>query len=415
MKIIVAHPAQQHSYRLSIALNRIGYLNKYVTTVYCKKPSFTYFICRFLSGELKKKAQQRHCKELDDLQVVQFCECEGLFKLLCMYFKPLKKFYKRIKYHTADRFAKKVAKYAIKNNVDMVITYDDSSPIMFEILKKKAPHIKRVLDVSAANRLYMRNIYDKDIELAPSFAERLKSECSIVWDDKSIDRNIRELASSQWFIVPSKFVSNSLKFSGINDERIIFCPYGVDISMFQCKTFAPPIKPVRFVYVGVPGEYKGISYLMKAFEKVSEKDANLTIIGSHEKKDNLLKNTSNVRFIGRILHSNLPRELSKYDVFVFPSLGDSFSLSAMEAAACGLPLIVTENTGMCDCVTDGIEGFIIPPQSSDALLDKIMWYVNHRDRIKAMGVSARKMAEHFSWEKYYSTMTIRIKELGEVR
>lgn len=48
------------------------------------------------------------------------------------------------------------------------------SSSLFIILRDKAPYIKRVLDTSAANRLYMKNVYEDDVRLSAVFSERLK-------------------------------------------------------------------------------------------------------------------------------------------------------------------------------------------------------------------------------------------------
>ena len=212
MKVLIAHPAQQHSYRLAIALKKAGMLDKYITTVYYKNRSLTYFVSKFLKGSLKIKAENRHCTYIDDNEVIQYCEGEGLLKLVALNTRFLKKKYDLIKYNTADRFAKKVAKYAIKHHVDAVVTYDDCSPLLFEELQKKAPNILRILDMSAANILYMRNIYERDMDIVPSFANRLRKERSICWNPIIINRAEREIKATQKFLVPSNFVAKSLEF-----------------------------------------------------------------------------------------------------------------------------------------------------------------------------------------------------------
>ena len=82
MKILVAHPAQQHSYRLATALKNAGILCKYATTVYYKRGSFTAMAAKGLKGQFRTKAENRRSPDLDDRQVVQFCEIEGLLKKL---------------------------------------------------------------------------------------------------------------------------------------------------------------------------------------------------------------------------------------------------------------------------------------------------------------------------------------------
>ena len=405
MKVLIAHPAQQHSYRLAIALKKAGMLDKYITTVYYKNRSLTYFVSKFLNGSLKTKAENRHCTYIDDNEVIQYCEGEGLLKLVALNTRFLKNKYDQIKYNTADRFAKKVAKYAIKHHVDAVVTYDDCSPLLFEELQKKAPNILRILDMSAANILYMRNIYERDMDIVPSFANRLRKERSICWNPIIINRAEREIKATQKFLVPSNFVAKSLEFSGVKTEQIILCPYGVDVSQFSMKKFDENqfihTRPIRFIYVGGVKELKGIAYLFDAFMEIPTDDAILTVVGSYCSSDDDIKPyLERIRFTGNILHDEVANELKNSDVFVFASLGEGLSLSTLEAAACGLPLIVTENSGVNDGISDK-EGFVIPIQSKDAIKEKVLWFINHPEKTYPMGEAARKFALLYSWDAYY--------------
>jgi glycosyltransferase involved in cell wall biosynthesis len=405
MRVLVAHPAQQHSYRIATALKNAGMLDKYITTVYYKKRSLTYLVSKVLKGALKTKAENRRCESITDAEVIQFCEVEGLLKLVAINTRFFKKRYNRIKYHTADRFAKRVAKYAIKHRVDAVVTYDDCSPLLFEELKKKAPDIIRVLDMSAANILYMKNIYERDMELVPAFADRLHKERSICWDPVVTKRAEREIKATQKFLVPSSFVAKSLEFSGVKSDQLIRCPYGVDLSQFSMKKYEEiqvvRTRPIRFVYVGGVKELKGVAYLFDAFMEIPAEVATLTVVGKYNSTD---KDTSpymdRISFTGNILHSDVANELKKADVFVFASLGEGLSLSTLEAAACGLPLIVTENSGVNDDMSEQ-EGFVIPIQSKDAIKQKVLWFTEHPEMIRYMGEAARRFALKFSWEAYY--------------
>ena len=406
MRVLVAHPAQQHSYRLATALKKAGMLDKYATTVYYKSGSLTALVAKMLRGKFRTKAEERHCDALSDDEVIQFCEGEGLLKLVALNTPYFKKKYNQIKYHTADRFAKKVAKYAIKNNVDAVVTYDDSSPILFEILKDKAPDILRIMDMSSANLLYLREIYEGDTKKAPAFAERMRKERSICWDTEILDRAKREIEATQKFLVPSAFVARSLEFSGVKSEQMYRCPYGVDVSQFSPKEYSEKMiertRPIRFIYVGGVKELKGISYLLEAFNEIPVNIAELTVVGNYNSNDaDTAPYKDRVHFTGNILHSAVADELKKADVFVFASLGEGLSLSTLEAAACGLPLIVTENSGVNDEMTDGVEGFIIPIQSKEAIKNRALWFIEHPEKIKSMGEAAREFALKFTWESYY--------------
>lgn len=416
MKILVVHPAQQHSYHMATALEEKEYLYKYITTVYYKKYSFTYIATLFLRGTFKVKAAGRRCPALKDNKVAQFCELEGLFKLMIMRSTKLRPFYRRIKYHLTDRFAGKVVKYAIKHNVDAVISYDDYSSVLFEKLKKQAPDILRIMDMSAANILYMRDIYDKDKQIQPNFADRLSSERFIVWNKDNIIRVQKELLYTNYFFVPSQFVARSLNYSGIMDNKIRICPYGVDINQFREKEYSTysklEKKQIHFIYVGGVKELKGISYLLQAFVMLPNECADLTVVGQVDyEAEDIRPYRNKIKFTGSVLHSEIVNLLHKADVFVFPSLGEGLSLAALEAASCGLPLIVSKNSGINDAITDGKEGFVIPIQSASSLVEKMEWFIEHPEQIERMGREARKMALSYTWESYYQRVQCAIEEI----
>lgn len=416
MRVIVCHPAQQHSYRLATALKKADMLTSYITTVYYKPRSCTLWVSKYLKENFRKKAENRRCMELADHEVVQFCERQGLLTLLFANVQKLRPLRYKLRYGTADRFAKKTAAYAIKHRVDAVVTYDDTSPLLFEILAKKAPHIKRILDVSAANLHYMRRIYDVDAEKMPQFANRLHDEYAKVWNDKIMDRVLREIKGAHYFLTPSEFVRKSLRYSGVTDEQMLNCPYGVDVSQFSCKTYDSERsgRPLEFIYVGGVKELKGISYLLEAFLRIPQHRARLTVVGKYNPDDlDIQPYKQVVSFTGMVLHSEIPELLKKSDVYVFASLGEGLSLSTLEAAACGLPLIVSENSGVNDNMLEGREGFTIPIQDIDAIVEKVLWYCDHPEQIETMGKSAREMALRFTWENYYARVSEEIAKVLE--
>ena len=402
MKILVAHPYHQHEYRLVKALTQAGHEVNLATTVYIKRKSITSFVGNILPRKFSERAVTHRDDNISDNAVIQFCEIGGLIRLFLRNIPKLSRLHKEYFYKLSDKFAKKVAKYVTDNEYDAVITYDNLSPILFEYLRITSPTVIRVMDVSSANIIFMQTIYNDDILLAPNFADRLKSERAICWDEKILHRVSREINATQKFLIPSKFVAKSLLYSGVKEEDLMVCPYGVDISEFKPTDLNRPFNlPLHFVYVGGVKEFKGVAYLFDAFMEIPSDLATLTVIGNYNSTDaDILEYMKRINFVGNIIHSKVSAELQKADVFVFASLGEGLSLSALEASASGLPLIVTENSGINDAMHDGIEGFIIPIQSKEAIKEKVLWFVNHTQSIPTMGKAAREMASKYSWQAY---------------
>lgn len=404
-KVIVAHPGKQHSFQLAYGLKKCNLDVIYCTTVYNKPHSLTWFIIKMLRGNNKQKAILRRDDRLDDAQVIQFCELSALLLLFCSRFKKLKKLSSKLDLNIKNHFGVKVAKLAMKTQCDAVVMYDTNATKGFEYLSKKAPQIKRIMDVSAANRLYMKNIYEKDFTLSPSFSDKLFSERSFLWNENSLERLKKEIVLTNQFLVPSKFVKDSLTYSGVKQESVFICPYGANYSSINVPKKYYTDRPLQIVYVGNVTEMKGIYYLLEATQKIDKKKATFTIVGNYDKDDvHFSKYIDSVSFTGLILHSEVEKVLKNADLFVFPSLGDSFGLAVLEALSCGLPCIVSEYTGAKDIITDYENGFVVKAQSVDAIVEKIDWCVTHKDKLQKMSENAIEVAKQYSWDLYYRTL-----------
>ena len=87
------------------------------------------------------------------------------------------------------------------------------------------------------------------------------------------------------------------------------------------------------------------------------------------------------------------------DVLVLPSLSDSWGLVVTEAMSCGLPVIVTTNTGAP--VRDEVEGFVIPPADSTELGERLRFLYEHAAVRREMGMRGReRVLAAYTWEHY---------------
>jgi glycosyltransferase involved in cell wall biosynthesis len=105
--------------------------------------------------------------------------------------------------------------------------------------------------------------------------------------------------------------------------------------------------------------------------------------------------------IGPVPQKELYKYYSNSSVFVLPSIEDGFGMVINQAMSCGLPVILTENTGGYDIVRDGIDGFIIPIRDVEKLKEKILYLYENPEICKQMGQNAKERAKSgFSWEDY---------------
>lgn len=149
------------------------------------------------------------------------------------------------------------------------------------------------------------------------------------------------------------------------------------------------------LYIGRLGRYKGVEYLIKSF-KYLPINYKLLIIGKGPKElelKNLVKelNIENrVIFENHVEYKEMPKYYSAADVFVLPSIdrGEAFGLVALEAMACGVPVITTElGTGTTYHNINGVTGLHVKPKDVKEISEAIYkiveenWKYNKRDLI----------------------------------
>lgn len=310
----------------------------------------------------------------------------------------------------ADHFGKKVALLAMKEQADAVVMYDTTAKKCFEVLRKKAPHILRVMDCSAANRIYMRKVYSDDMRISPYSANRLVRERGHLMNDHYCARLTAEIEATDIFLAPSKFVKKTLEYSNIPAEKILLCPYGTNFAPVSYEKTVNIRGKLQAIYVGNATAMKGIYYLLQAASRLQDK-VHLTVVGSYDNSDHFFDPYFEAcTFVGRVPHKSVQEYLNKADVFVFPSLGEGLSLAVLEAMSCGLPCIVSENSGANDAIREGENGFVVKTHSVEEITEKLLWCCDNKEKLSEMGQKATETAMEFTWESYAERVTTILNE-----
>ena len=229
-------------------------------------------------------------------------------------------------------------------------------------------------------------------------------------------QKLTEYDLATMIFVPSMQAASTFLTAGISPEKLHYVGRGVDIERYQ-----PAITPeiFRVGFVGALIKRKGVHHLLAAWKRLALKNAELVLVGSvHEEMKPHLDAAAgpSVRVVG--FTSSVQDELRQCAAFAFPSECEGFAKSTLEAAACGLPLIATRESG--DALVDGETGRIIPPNDVDALADGILELYQNRDQAATMGLAGRKRVEAmFTWDHYrmrilegYAKAKVAVKERG---
>jgi D-inositol-3-phosphate glycosyltransferase len=105
-----------------------------------------------------------------------------------------------------------------------------------------------------------------------------------------------------------------------------------------------------------------------------------------------------VDFLGTVSHEDLPSFYSLADVCAVPSYSESFGLVAVEAAACGTPVVASRIGGLRQLVLDGISGYTVAGHEPLAWADALRRVIDDPTAHAVMGSAARRLASSYSWE-----------------
>ena len=166
-----------------------------------------------------------------------------------------------------------------------------------------------------------------------------------------------------------------------------------------------PEDSVVFGWCGRITRDKGHNELFEAFRELNktDKSARLLMVGGYDNVETIDKDLfewarscPEVVFTGRVPHDKVQNMYSAMDVFCSLSYREGFGLVVIEAAAMGLPGIVTDVPGQVDTIEPDVTGILVNDHDVKPVVDAMRFYINNPERLKLMGTEARKQVE----EKY---------------
>ncbi len=222
--------------------------------------------------------------------------------------------------------------------------------------------------------------------------------------------------------------SQIVELYGADPDQIVVIPLGVDPDMFRPIPRAEALaavgidlpQPNRLVlFVGRLDPVKGLDTLLKAMCELTElepelsKTLSLVVIGGDADESGTELNeqlecldklkeevgiTDLVAFVGSRAQDSLAYYYSAAEVCVVPSYYESFGLVALEAMACGTPVIASRVGGLQHTVEDGVNGFLVPSGDPKALAEKLRVILCDNELRRRLGTNARRSTRSYTWK-----------------
>ena len=231
---------------------------------------------------------------------------------------------------------------------------------------------------------------------------RLSEEDRIVrLADRVVAANVVERAHLAWYY-------------GASTDRIAVIPCGVDTELFRPmpqveakRLLALPPDPL-LLYVGRLQPIKGLETLLEAMTALDGAAQLLIVGGDQDEPENghadylrervsLLGLGERVSFLGAQPQERLRLFYAAAEATVMPSYYESFGMVALEAMACGSPVIASRVGGLTTTVRDGVTGFLVPEGDAGALAERVALLLEDRGRRAQLGREAQRWAAEHRW------------------
>ncbi|HRK61093.1 MAG TPA: glycosyltransferase family 4 protein [Candidatus Omnitrophota bacterium] len=401
LRVAVCHPLKQHSHQLAFGLAKSGILSVYISgsPVLKKHQQWVSF---FLGGKSLRTINgfpEEH---------VWWVPAGVIFYFLAgkISNKTIKSFFTFAGNWFSDFIYSLVIPW---NEIDMVVGYEEACRSVF--LRAKKMGKITVLDAASLHYQAQDKYFTGYAE--PDFLHTIKNKIKKM-----------ELSLTDHVITLTTLAQEGYVESGVPFEKTSVLHLGVDIEIFKPKMHAANFwsekKTFDFVFCGNFFVRKGLDILIESFRIVSEEhpEAYLSVIGDCGELSEALANGKNIKILGKKSQKEIAAIYQDTDCFVLPSRHDSCSMAVLEAMACGLPVILSDQNGAKDFVVDSKNGWVVKVADVDELANRMLCCIKDKGKLHEMRPLCRETAESHTWERYYADATnliCRVSSLLEVR
>lgn len=292
-----------------------------------------------------------------------------------------------------------------------VYCYEDGALATFQAARDRG--LLRFYDLPIAYWQTSQRLLREEAERLPAWEPTLVGTRD---SDEKLQRKTEEIELADVVLCPSTFVEASIPEQYRRAKVCVRAEFGSPrVSLSPLRSFSQAGAPLRVLFAGSMTQRKGLADLFEAMRLLKRNDVQLIVMGSPVAPlEFYTKDYPGFQYEAPRPHAEVLELMQKCDVFVLPSIVEGRALVQQEAMACGLPLIITANTGGEDLIEAERTGFLVPIRSPQAIAEKIAWFADHRETLPAMREAAQRKAASYTWEKYGTRVAMAVRRaLGE--
>jgi len=191
------------------------------------------------------------------------------------------------------------------------------------------------------------------------------------------ERGIASVENADYAVAVSSFVAGSLTSRGFPADRVAVINRPINLRIFRTSPLPRPLgRPLTVVCTGSLSLRKGSPYLLEAARKLARRYPGFRLFLTNAIEEGIrpaMRQFADlpIDWAPVVPPHVLAARLRLADIFVLPSIEEGLARTALEAMSCGLPVVVTENTGVSDFVTHDVNGDVVPICDADAIVESV--------------------------------------------
>ena len=412
--VLVGCPdARPPAYQAVIGLDKVGQLDRFMTSFYHKGPGLIAgLVRRLLPGKYaayQKRMRRRNHRKIPTERVISRWDVDVSLVAETRLARPMLR--RALARRRTERFDHQLAQAVQRHQPEVCFTFSDVGSRQTMALCRQIG-IRTILSMVTGDVREEREVLAREAERAPEFLPIYLGDGKL--DRIELDwlhaRRLAEIEVADLILVPSDHIAETLVRYGTDRQRIKVVPYAADTRGFRPIADKVHTDSCTFLFAGGITQRKGIKDLLDAWRLIRRPGWRLQLLGALPNDPGPLRPyLGDVELLGRVGHAEVAAHMARADVFVFPSLFEGSAVVTYEALASGLPAIVTPNAG--SVVRDGEDGMIVPAADHETLAAAMERLGTEPELRALMARSARERALQFDWSRYHASIRDAVEQV----
>jgi glycosyltransferase involved in cell wall biosynthesis len=274
--------------------------------------------------------------------------------------------------------------------------YEDGCSLSFSRAKELGVQCSYELPI--AHWATVRRLLAEEAVRYPEWEPTLESTRE---PEEKLFRKEEELRLADRITCPSQFVLDSIPFEIRQKTPCQISPFGSPPSETIDFKRSQKSNILKLLFVGSMSQRKGLADLFEAMNLLKGAPISLSILGQPSMPMEFYrKQFPDFEFYPPCTNSKVREIMQLHDTLILPSIVEGRALVQQEALSCGLPIIITPNTGGEDLVEEEVTGYLVPTRSPKKIAEAVHLMIENKNHKEEIRMLCQKKAKQYTWAIY---------------